>query len=174
MNQDPFLVAFLPQLFATLAGALIGVLAAWLAFTWQRRASNEDSVDRAVEDLLRRIGEYVADIDAYQKHIALVNWGAGQRPQRTAPHPASVTIAVELLRMKTKGKHRKVADEISKTWKAASSAELEKRTDSCGYLAAAITDWRLGASPAETADGMATARQLAVKNGELETEKDEV
>ncbi|WP_022891599.1 hypothetical protein [Agromyces subbeticus] len=165
---DPFLEAFVPQLLATIVGGVIGVFAVWLAFGWQRRASAQDGVDQAVEYLLRRIAEYVSDLDAYKRDIGLVNWSAGQRPQRYVPHAAGVSIAVELLRMRTKGKERKVADEVGKAWSLAAAATLDKRGTACGFLAGAISDWRLGASPSEIADGLETVRQLALKDDESE------
>ena len=173
MTGDQFLAAFIPQLLATIAGGAIGVFGVWLAFRWQQGASSGEAVDRAVENLLLRIGEYVADMDAYRRDFDMVNWAAGGRPQRQMPHAAVVSIAVELVRTRTKGAERAIANEIGNAWSLVAGADLDKRGTACAFLAESITLWRSGAPGAAVTDRLETARQLSLADGELEVTPDE-
>lgn len=173
MTVEEFLVAFIPQLLATIAGGGIGVFGVWLAFRWQQGASARDATDRAVENLLVRIADYVADLEAYRGDFEMVNWGAGGRPQRQMPHAAVVSIAVELVRMRTKGSELAIADEIGRAWSLIAGAGLDKRGTACAFLAEAITMWRSGATPEAVADRLETARQLSLKDDEVEISSDD-
>lgn len=168
-----FFDAFIPQLLATIVGGAIGVFAVWLAFRWQRNAAARDGVDRAVENLLQRIADHIAAVDAYNAEFNMTVWTAGSKLQRTYPHAASVSIACELLRMRTMGKERKVADDIGEAWNYVAHASSDTIGTAGGVLASAISKWRLGASRAEVSESLETARQLSLDAGEVEVRADD-
>lgn len=169
-----FLDSFIPQLLATLVGGTIGVFGVWWAFRLQRKAAARDGVEHAAENLLLRIAEYVGAIDAYMKEFGMMQWHVyGAKMQRTYPHAAPVSIAVELLRMRTNGEERAMADELGTTWSYVAHAPAKSAASAAGHMATAVSRWRLGEPRSEVNDSLETARQLSLEEGEVEVTPDE-
>ncbi|MGW9159285.1 hypothetical protein [Microbacterium sp. NPDC055665] len=168
-----FLAAFVPQLLATVVGGLLAVYAARLAFNWEQGAERQNDVERVAESLMQRIGDYVVAAEAYRREFALIDWRQGQKPQRTMPHPAGVSIEVEMLRVRTSGDDAEIADEIGRTWDAVAHAPLDNVATACGVLAGAIASWRRGVPRARVMDSLETARQLSLASGEFDVSPDD-
>lgn len=127
-----------------------------------------------MENLLLRIAEHFTLVDAYMKEYNATMWGQpGSIVQRTYPHVAAVSIAVEFLRIKTSGEEREIADEISETWNAVAHATVDNTPSACGILVSAISKWRLGAPRESITDTLETARQLSLRDGEIEVRPDD-
>lgn len=168
-----FLDSFIPQLLATLVGGAIGVFGVWWAFRLQRRAAARDGVEQAAENLLLRIADYVGAVDAYMKEFGMMQWHAGEKLHRTYPHAAPVTIAVEVLRMRTEGEERAIADGFGATWKSVARAPGDSAASAASHMASAISLWRLEAPRSEVDATLETARQLSLKEGDVEVGPDD-
>ncbi|OWP20310.1 hypothetical protein CBF90_02080 [Microbacterium sp. AISO3] len=167
-----FLDSFVPQLLATLVGGAIGVFGVWLAFRLQRRAAARDDVDRAVETLLNRIADHVEAVQAYNAEFNMMRWGRDQKLARTFPHAAPVSIAVEVLRMRTSGGEREVADRLAATWRHVANSPASSRGSAAGHMATAITQWRLGEARTTLLGSLDTARQLSLGENKVDTVAD--
>ncbi|WP_336643795.1 hypothetical protein [Microbacterium sp. MMO-113] len=168
-----FLDDFIPQLLATLIGGVIGVFGVWWAFRLQRRAAARDDVDRAVENLLIRISDHVEAVEAYNSEFNMMRWDGTDKLGRTFPHAAPVSIAVELLRIRTSDEDREIADLLGATWSHVAHSTRVNRASAAGHMATAITRWRLGEPRDAVADSLETARQLSLPDDEVEVTSDE-
>ena len=157
-----FLDSFIPQLLATLVGGAIGVFGVWWAFRLQRKAAARDGVEHAAENLLLRLAEYVGAVDAYMKEFGMTQWNVrGAKMQRTYPHAAPVSIAVELLRMRTVGEERALADAFGAAWDVVAHAHAESAASAASHIATAVSLWRLGSSVSEIENSLNFARKLS-------------
>jgi hypothetical protein len=162
-----FFDSFIPQLLATLVGGAIGVFGVWWAFRLQRKAATRDGVEHAVENLLLRLAEYVGLVDAYTKEFDMMQWHVyGAKMQRTYPHAAPVSIAVELLRMRTVGQERAVADAFAATWNIVAHAPAQTAASAAGHMATAVSLWRLEAPEAEINNSLSFAAKLSRSEGD--------
>lgn len=148
-------------------GGAIGVFGVWWAFRLQRRAAARDDVDRAVETLLNRISDHVEAAQAYTAEFNITRLGR-EKLVRTFPHAAPVSIAVDVLRMRTSGDEREVADQLADTWKHVARSSASARGIAAGHMATAITQWRLRERRATILDTLDLARQLSLPEGTID------
>jgi hypothetical protein len=139
---------FVPQLLAALVGAFAGVAGVLIGFRLQRRAAASDSVDDAVERLLIQLSEFAEESQVYADHNRFVFTRAINTPPPPGPaRPVgySVSIAFEILAMRTSGGVRAVVNDISMIWAdilhAPSAADA---ASAAGVLAGLVSSWRMG------------------------------
>lgn len=158
--QD-FWLSFIPQLLATLVGAGIGVLGVFVAFGLQRRASATDGVDRAVETLLLSLNELVRGIDEWERESNVVMWSNNDRPRIHHPHPGGVSVAIELLKLKSPARERMGAELISQAWDTIASTRGTRQKSACGIFAGAVLKWHEGKTQAEYSETLRVAQRIA-------------
>ena len=144
MNE--FWSAFIPQLLATLVGSGAAVVAVYYGFRLQRTASSEDAIDAAVERLLVEIADFVTEVIAYRAEART----ADQEWNPPKPPGHGVSVAIEILKIRTRDENRRMAGHFSAAWSdIVRTPYMKYRQEAAGHLAGAISDWRLGrAEPA--------------------------
>lgn len=170
--MDPFFEAFFPQLLATVAGAAIGIAGVVWGFDQQRRAGSAEAMDRAVEHLLLRLDEWThASRAATRGRLTnRVNLSNGLPVSlHPEPHDGSVSIALELLRVKVhdRGWYRArtrdvaVSDALLEAWNRIVSGTFVGKEQSCGLLAGVVTKWRTGATLEEVRQSLEFAVKIS-------------
>ena len=157
--MEDFWASFVPQFLASLAGAVVGLVGVIIAFRLERGASRADSVDAAVERVLVELSTFVSKMATWRD--------AGDRPVASPrAYPFAVSIALEILVMRTRKDSRKIAQEFARLWgDIAPAANLEAQETASGLLASAITAWRAGLGDAEVEERLERIRELV--NGEV-------
>ncbi|WP_412168319.1 hypothetical protein ACLUS2_013755 [Curtobacterium flaccumfaciens pv. flaccumfaciens] len=156
-----FWPAFVPQLLATVAGAGIGIAGVVLAFRLERHAASASGLEASVERLLQRVDELASAADAWQKTFNITNWARGDRPM-SHPHVGRVSIAIEMVKLRTTGQDAAAIQQISDAWDVLAEAHGEQLVHACGLLANAIIKWRSGGPAAEFNDALSVARTAAI------------
>ena len=161
---DPFWVAFVPQLLASLAGAAVGVIGVLIGFALQNGTARRDAADAAAENVLQRISDFVEATDrwsAFGTRAVITKFGD---PPAGPPRPTTyaVTIALEILAMRTRGQEHKDAVAFRRAWTSVMKGETASaRMNASGYLAGAISSWRVGGSAEDLVTDLATVVRVA-------------
>ena len=160
-----FWTSFVPQLLAALVGAFAGVAGVLIGFRLQRRAARSDSVDDAVERLLIRLSEFAEESKIYANHHRFffavpLNSPPPAGPAR--PVGYAVSIAFEILSMRTTGRERREANDISLIWSDILHAPgAADAATAAGLLAGLVASWRRGTLE-NLSERAAMIRSLAV------------
>lgn len=170
--MTPFSDAFVPQLIATVAGAAIGIAGVLWGFHLQRRGGAADGVDRAIEHLMLRLAEWtqIAQESRRASNLNKINM-LNRAPvfSPPGPHDGSVSIAIELLRVKLhdrglyvgRARDSKVVKALSTAWDQVVSGTLDGKVKACGVIAGALMTWRTGGPIEEVERSLEHAVKLA-------------
>jgi hypothetical protein len=138
--MDEFWAAFVPQLLASLAAAIVGIVGVLVGFWLQRRAARRDAVDTAAANVVGALGTYAAEIEG-----AIFAWSARALPGVTelpkrVQHEAP-TIALDLLLIASQREEREVARMLVRSFKKIRAGG----GDTIGgyrWMGRAVTRWR--------------------------------
>lgn len=153
-------------------GALVGVIGtATTSFRARRYEAKQDSaaaLERAIENLLRSLVNLTAATDAWERAVRMATWAPGDRPSGR-PHPAEVSIALELVKLRALPTDHDANVRLSAAWDRIATGEGGNSSTAYGLFARAIVAWRAG----EGLPVIDTALRQAIKVAEMGLVDDE-
>lgn len=176
--------AFLATLFATLTGAVLGLITVYVAYRLQRGQRYDEVLDDCIVKVLEQISERAEALTAYksEKEAAKVREFEKRRHGeiRSAfeipiPRPTdfALPIALEIARMRARGGDQKLLKEAVATYKEFGHyAAPEMQVQWLGTLAGALSSWRSNSNADEFAKELARIKEAAKKEDFVEGDEE--
>lgn len=123
-------------------------VAVFVAFALERRAARATARDDAIERLLARLSEYASETLDFNSRVsyAMVAFKTGGSPTPPGGSPTgyAVSIAFQILLIRTPRGRRKAVESMLDAWGDIRNSENWKQCSAAaGVLAAIVADWRL-------------------------------
>jgi len=155
-------------------GALVGVIGTATtssrARRYEARQASAAALERAIENLLRSLVNLTAATDAWERAVKVATWVPGDRPSGR-PHPAEVSIALELVKLRALPNDHDATARLSAAWDRIATGEEGTQSTAYGLFARAIVAWRAGEGLPSVDNALRQAIKVA-ENGLVDDEAD--